>query len=47
MPDLRCMLFRVSCHGQVNLPLHPMKDEDYGLIDAYTPSVEAGCGVAF
>jgi hypothetical protein len=43
----RLYAFRLTCHGQVNLPLHPFRDEDYGLIDDYTPSVELGCGVAF
>jgi hypothetical protein len=43
----RLYTFRLTCHGQVNLPLHPFKDQDYGLIDDYTPSVELGCGVAF
>ena len=44
---LRFHRTRISCYGQVNLPVHRLRETDHELIDAYTPSFGVGCEAAF
>ncbi len=44
---LRLYTFRLDLFAQVNLPFHKTRDLDLPVIDAYTPSLQAGVGVSF
>ncbi len=44
---LRHSKTRLDIFAMVNVPLHKTKNVDSLVIDAYTPSVQLGCGVSF
>jgi hypothetical protein len=44
---LRLADFRLDLYAMVNVPLHKAKNVDSLVIDAYTPSLQIGCGVSF
>jgi len=44
---LRLSDVRLDIFAMVNVPLHKAKSADSVVIDAYTPSVQLGCGVSF
>lgn len=44
---LRQAAVRMDIFAMVNLPLHKTHNIDSSVIDAYTPSLQVGCGVAF
>lgn len=44
---LRLADVRLDIYAMVNVPLHKTKSADSRVIDAYTPSLQLGCGVSF
>jgi hypothetical protein len=44
---LRLSDVRLDIYAMVNVPLHKTKNVDSLVIDAYTPSLQIGCGVSF